>query len=62
MQFIRRSNDSAILKQIKERSPRMAGGVEARPIAVMSEQFQLRKSVTVQSTLESFRAGRVQGQ
>ena len=60
-QLIRRSDGPAILKQTQERSPRMAGGVEARPIAVMSDLFQLRKSVIVQNTLKLFRAGRAQG-
>lgn len=40
----------------------MAGDVDARLVALMSELFQLRKSVIVQSTLESSRAGCAQGE
>jgi hypothetical protein len=40
----------------------MGREVDARPVALMSKLFQLCKSVIVQSTLESFRAGCAQGE
>lgn len=38
----------------------MAGGVEARFVALMNALFQLREFGNAYSTLQSFRAGRVQ--